>query len=342
MAAAVICVVNAHLTRPLATTGRRMLVLGAAGAAAGRKHDASAARPPRSSIGVAAGAAVRLALGTSAGLPTVADVAAALEDLGVAAHANSRRPSARSPACFVVHGREPDGSSLTIKVYGRDAYDNQMLEKLWRTLWYRDGGPAVSGLNRAKGAEREALLTLLAAQRRRADRRGRDGGSDGARRLAGRPARRRAGRSSRSPPAKIDDALLGRSWAAVRASSAAPTSPTATSARPRCTSTGRSVSLVDLGGGTVAPDIDDRLTDRAQLLATTAAVAGTERAVAAALAAVGREELDGAAAVPPARRLRAAPAAGAQGRRDRRRRRCASRRRAPPASRCPSWPSCGA
>ena len=33
--------------------------------------------------------------------------------------------------------------------------------------------------------------------------------------------------------------------------------------------------LVDLGGGAVAPSLDERLTDQAQLLATTAAVAGS-------------------------------------------------------------------
>ena len=51
------------------------------------------------------------------------------------------------------------------------------------------------------------------------------------------------------------------------------------------------VTLVDLGGGIVAPDHDERLTDRAQLLATTASVVGSDRAIAAAVAAIGTEEL---------------------------------------------------
>ena len=51
------------------------------------------------------------------------------------------------------------------------------------------------------------------------------------------------------------------------------------------------MSFVDLGGGTVAPDQDERLTDRAQLLATTATAAGTERAVAVAIAASGRDQV---------------------------------------------------
>ncbi|HET6174449.1 MAG TPA: lysylphosphatidylglycerol synthase domain-containing protein [Gaiellales bacterium] len=51
------------------------------------------------------------------------------------------------------------------------------------------------------------------------------------------------------------------------------------------------VALVDLGGGTVAPDQDRRLTDSGQLLATTASAAGTERAVAVAMEASGREQV---------------------------------------------------
>ena len=261
-------------------TGRRVLALGAAGALlAGTTSVGGTAAAIL--IGVAAGAAVRLALGTSAGLPTVADVAAALDDLGVAAQ--QLAPAERQVAgVFVVHGREPDGTPLTIKVYGRDAYDNQMLEKLWRRLWYRDGGLGRERPQPCQGRRARGAADAARAQRRGADRRGRDGGSDGARRLAGRAARRSAGRSTRSRPAEIDDALLGRSWDAVREARRRRTSPMATSAPPRCAATRESVSLVDLGGGTVAPDLHDRLTDRAQLLATTAAVAGPTAPIAAA------------------------------------------------------------
>ena len=84
MATAVISVVNANLTRPLASTGRRVLALGAAGALMdGRTTVGGTAAAVL--VGVTAGAAVRLALGTSAGLPTIGDVTAALDDLGVRA-----------------------------------------------------------------------------------------------------------------------------------------------------------------------------------------------------------------------------------------------------------------
>jgi hypothetical protein len=90
MAAAVICVVNANLTRRFAAAGRRILALGAV------------------LVDIAAGAAVRLALGTSAGFPTIGDVAAALDDLGVRA-TDLEAADRQTAGVFLVHGREPEG-----------------------------------------------------------------------------------------------------------------------------------------------------------------------------------------------------------------------------------------
>jgi uncharacterized membrane protein YbhN (UPF0104 family) len=289
MAAALIFVVNAHLTRPLASTGRRILALGAAGALL-QGSTTVGGTAAALLVGVAAGAAVRLALGTSAGLPTIADVAGALADLGVRA-ADFQVPERQTAGVFLVHAREPGGSALAIKVYGRDAYDNQRLEKLWRTIWYRDGGSSVSGLNRSQGAEREALVTLLA----------RNAGAPTAEVVtAGATTRgdslvvlRVSGTSLESiPPEQIDDAALRESWATVeRLGEANIAHGRISPAAVRIERGSGKVSFVDLGGGTVAPDQNDRLTDRAQLLATTAAAAGTDRAVSAALAAIGRDEV---------------------------------------------------
>ncbi len=62
---------------------------------------------------------------------------------------------------FVARGRDPDGDPLIVKVYGRDAYDNQLVEKLWRTVWYRDPGPGLRA-SRSQAVEHEAFVTLLA------------------------------------------------------------------------------------------------------------------------------------------------------------------------------------
>jgi uncharacterized membrane protein YbhN (UPF0104 family) len=166
-----------------------------------------------------------------------------------------------------------------------------MLERLWRAIWYRDGGSSVSGLNRSQGAEREALLTLLA----------RNAGAPTAEVVtAGATARgdsvlvlRVSGTLLESiPPEHVDDAALRESWSTVeRLGEANVAHGRISPASVRVDRSAGEVSLVDLGGGTVAPDQNDRLTDRAQLLATTAAAAGTERAVSVALAASGRDQV---------------------------------------------------
>jgi glycosyltransferase 2 family protein len=294
MAAAVICVVNANLTRPLAAKGRRVLALGAAGALLDGSTTVGGTAAAVLA-GVAAGAAVRLALGTSRGLPTIASVAGGLEDLGVEA-LDLEVAERQTAGVLRVHGRQPNGGSLTIKVYGRDAYDNQMLEKLWRAIWYREGGSSAGGPNRSRGAEREALLTLLA----------RNAGAPTAEVVAvGATARgdsllvlRVSGTPLESLPAgDLDDAVLRESWSTMeRLGGANLAHGHISPAALRVDGAARQVSIVELGGGKVAPSSDERQSDRAQLLATTAAVAGTDRAVAAASAGIGRE---GLAAVLP-------------------------------------------
>ncbi len=288
VAAAIIFVANAHLSRTFIAFGRWMLVLGACGAVL-QGDTTIGGTVAAVLIGLAAGAAVRLAVGTSAGLPSIEDIADALANLGVGAHglAADERQSA---GIYRAHATDASGGLLAIKVYGRDAYDNQMLAKFWRTLWYRDGGGA-HGLNRAQGPEREALLTLLAAH----------GGAPTAEVVTVGATRaedsllvlRVSGQTLEAlPPEAIDDALLRALWAAVDALGRANLAHGQINPASLRVSNG-AVAFVDLGSGIVAPSPDERLSDRAQLLGTTAAVAGTERAVVAAVDALGGEEVAG-------------------------------------------------
>ena len=113
-------------------------------------------------VGVVAAAVIRLALGTSAGHPETDGVLAAVQELGVTVE--TLEPAARQPAgVFVARGLAPDGSPLLVKVYGRDAYDAHLLERLWRTALYRDDGQRLR-LSRIEAVEHEALATLLARQ----------------------------------------------------------------------------------------------------------------------------------------------------------------------------------
>ena len=288
MAAAVTAVANAHLAHRARVTSRWLLGLGAAGAVlAGRTGVTGTAAAIL--IGLAAGAAIRLLLGTSAGRPSIEDVSAALTDFGIEAH-DLEPAEGQTAGAFLVRGRDAEDGELEIKVYGRDAYDNQLVAKAWRTLWYRDGGATI-GLSRAYPAEHEAFLTMLAREAGvptlEVVTAGLTAAADALLVL------RSAGRALGSlTEAELDDRLLHECWAVI-----------ATLGRARIyhghidPSTVRiadgAVVLGDFAGGTLAQDSEGVLIDQAQLLVATATVAGTERAVAAAVTGLGKDRVTG-------------------------------------------------
>lgn len=283
---AVVLVVGPHLVQPLQRFGRYLLLLGIAGALL------TEAAPPSAQlaaivVGVVAAASVRLALGTSAGYPRSSDVLAAVRELGV--RADHLEPAARQPAgVFLARGRDDDGRPLTVKVVGRDAYDTQLVEKAWRTIMYQGEGPRAR-ITRLEAVEHEALASMLAAR-------------------AGVPTREvvvaaesTAGdavlvfRDDSLPlgplvdPAEAD-ARLGEAWDALAALAGAGIAHHRIDPETVVLVGGRT-GLVDLDRATIAAPAEQLLLDRAQLLATGAALAGAERAVAAAAAALGTDDV---------------------------------------------------
>lgn len=280
--AAVALVIGPHLVRPLQRLGGWVLLLGGAGALLSQVASPSATLAAFA-VALAAATTTRLALGTSAGHPETEAVLASLAELGVAV--GELQPAARQPAgVFVARGVDLDGAHLLVKVYGRDAYDTQLLEKVWRTVFYSDDGPRAR-LSRIEAAEHEALVTLLAAQ-------------------AGVhvpgvvvAAESTAGdallvlRDQRQPldglPAdRLDDALLDEAWSAVAALGAARIAHHRIGPDTVALLDGQ-VGLVELDRATVAARSDQLLRDRAQLLGTTAALVGVDRAVASTRSALG-------------------------------------------------------
>ena len=113
-------------------------------------------------LGLAAGALVRLALGSAAGVPPTERVRAALASLGVTV--DSLRISDRQRmGSAEFFGDAADGSSIKVRVLGRDAQDTQRLARRWRLLAYRDP-PRSAPVGRLEQVEHEALATLMAAQ----------------------------------------------------------------------------------------------------------------------------------------------------------------------------------
>jgi len=284
-AGALILTVSPHLVRGLQRLGRWTLVAGVL--CSMLVHPAL----PNGSVAaflVAAIAAtgMRLVFGTSLGRPGLDDVALALRALGVSATELSA-PHRQVSGVFVVDAAA-DGVPLHVKIYGRDAYDTQLLATVWRTLWYEDAGRPL-GLGRTQAVEREALVTLLAARAGVATREVVVAGATPAGdallvlRGAARPL-------SWLDEGDVDDAVLARFWQALERLRAAnlvhrdvgPLSVGLVEGEP---------GFLDFGHAATTPTRDGMLTDSAQLLATTAATVGQERAVAAAIDALGKDEV---------------------------------------------------
>jgi uncharacterized membrane protein YbhN (UPF0104 family) len=278
VAAATVLAIAPHVVRPLQRLGRWVLVLGLVGAIFVE------VAPPSASlasflVAVIAASVVRLAFGTSAGQPESADVLAALAQLDLPMA--RLEPVARQPAgVFVARGEDATGRALLVKVYGRDAYDTQLLAKLGRALWYRDEGPRIR-LSRLAAVETEALVTLVAHQ-------------------AGVPAAEVIlaaeslhgdallvlHDSSRPLPGDIEDTHLASAWQTMEALRGARIAHLRIGP-DTLAGFGDRIGLVDFDHAQLAPDPERYLTDRAQLLATTAALVGPERAIAAAVQALG-------------------------------------------------------
>jgi glycosyltransferase 2 family protein len=287
-AAAVIVTASPHLVRPWRRVGRWVLgfgVLGTAVAGAGTPLGTVTAVL----IGVAAAAVVRLAGGTSGGRPGLDEVGVALAELGVPA-GHLEIAAHQAAGVFHVLGADDAGRPLLVKVYGRDAYDTQLVATLWRNAWYRGRGVPLR-LSRLEAAEHEAFVTLLA-------------------RSAGLPTlevvtaaatvdddallvlRGELTVLASLRPDQLDDRVLRGAWQALGCLNEAKI------AHQQIDSTalalvGGEVGLTDFGAASVAPDASQLLTDRAQLLATLAAAAGTERALGSAVDAVGEDGVAG-------------------------------------------------
>lgn len=158
---AMLAAASPHLVSPARKFDRWALALAALALVS-----LGASTPVGASAGllVAAGsaAAVHLVFGSSAGRPSLDDVRGALHELGVSAEVVGAAESQRR-GVFVVRAEGTDGTTLKVKVYGRDAQDSALVNRFWRTVWMRDPGSEV-GYRGLQQVEHEAFMTLLAQQ----------------------------------------------------------------------------------------------------------------------------------------------------------------------------------
>jgi uncharacterized membrane protein YbhN (UPF0104 family) len=287
LATAVVATASPHVSRPLRRIGRWVVGFGAVAAVA-----LGIALPlgilTGWAVGLAAAAATHLLLGSPGGRLSLEQVAAALRELGVETTGLRHAPlQARGVA--LVTGSGADGRPLLAKVYGRDAWDGQLIATIWSGLWYRDD-TRHSSVGRLEQVEHEAFVTLLAERAGVAVRPVIAAGTtdegdallvvDG----SGVPF---AGLDAD----RIDDALLRRLWGEVERLHALGVALGDLNGNGLVVRDDSAPALSDLRQASMAAGSAGMMTDRAQLLVTTALRVGQKRALAAASASIGADGL---------------------------------------------------
>ncbi len=112
-------------------------------------------------LGLGAGAIVRLAFGSAAGVPPTEHVRLGLASLGL--EVTDLALAGRQRVGYAEYvGRDAKGL-LKVRVLGRDAQDTQRLARRWRLLAYRDP-PRSAPVGRLEQVEHEGLALFMAAQ----------------------------------------------------------------------------------------------------------------------------------------------------------------------------------
>jgi uncharacterized protein (TIRG00374 family) len=287
IAVAIVVLASPHMSRPLRHVGRWVITLGSlAGIALGVTLPIGMAAGFL--IGIGSAAIVHLAVGSPGGRLTLEQVSDALGDLGVEAVGLHHEPLEPSGVALVGASTR-DGRSLLVKIYGRDAWDGQLLASTWSSLWTRGETPHW-GSGRLQQVEHEAFVTLLAER----------GGVPVLPVVAaGMAADKDAllvneitGRSFVNvPPEEVTEGLLGELWRAVLRLNELGVAHGQVDGYRLVVRPDGTPALGDFADATVTPTSNDLMVDRAQLLVTTALGVGTDRAIAAAAAALGPEGL---------------------------------------------------
>ena len=287
IATALIVTTSPHLGRPIRRFGRWVIALGGfAGIALGITLPLGVVTGL--SIGFGSAALVHLVFGSPGGLPSLDQVRAALEELGQTV-SNLRHATLQPRGVALLRGQDARGRALLVKVYGRDAWDGQLLTSTWSYLWYRDESPSIT-FSRRQQVEHEAFVTLLAER----------SGIPVLPVVAAGVAGARDGvlvieADARPLDEAIADGLLGglldRLWRAVTAMHEARIAHGSLDAQHVGVAADGSPRLADFQTSSSSATPQAVLADRAQLLVTTALIAGDDAAVRAALDAIGADGL---------------------------------------------------
>ena len=156
---AVLIVVGPHVTRPLRRFGW-FVIAATAIASVGLNYGTPSYTIGSFGVGLLAAGLLLMIEGSPRGYPDPEVVSAALARLGAPVQSLEVAPYQTWGVIRFV-GSDDEGKKVDIKVRGRDAYDSQLVAKLWHTLWYRETSRTVS-YSRLGAVEHEALITGMA------------------------------------------------------------------------------------------------------------------------------------------------------------------------------------
>ena len=113
-------------------------------------------------VGLLVAGLVLIVFRSPRGVPNRVDVQEAVEQLGIDVSglvvADQQSWGARQ-----FEGTSSGGEPISISIYGRDARDAQFVSRWWRSIWYRDSGPALT-TSRLHQVEHQALMTIDAGR----------------------------------------------------------------------------------------------------------------------------------------------------------------------------------
>ena len=286
VATAIIVTASPDLARPVRVIGRWLIGIGAVAAVA-----LGAALPIGIAagflIGFAAAASVHLLVGSPGGRLTLDQVTEVLKELGVDATATGDVPLQPRGVALTL-ASTPEGKPLLVKIFGRDAWDGQLVSAAWYAIWHK--GAKSVGAGRLQQVEHEAFLTLTAER----------GGVPVLSVIAAGEADQgdallvldASGRTMSSLDAdQVDNDLLRGSWEVLNGLHALGISHGRVSAETLIVRTDGSPALTDLSAARLAAPKGALHTDQAQLLVTAALAADTDQAVTAAADALGNDAL---------------------------------------------------
>lgn len=272
---AVVVTASPHLARWLRFWGRGLLLVGAAaGVVLG--VDLPIGATAGFLVGVASAALTHLILGSPGGRPTVPAVAEGLAELGI--EADTVDGSAMTLSGSVMFRAEGDRRGpLSVKAYGPDAWDGQLLTSTWNAL-IRTGHTLDVGAGRLQRAEHEALACLLAE---------RAGVPTLPVVAVGLTSEQDVLVVAEAPAAavlgpEVGDARIAEAWRAVGALGAAGMAHGAIGRDTVVLDRAGRVVLADFAAAVISADERALLLDQVRLLVTTALAAGPERALAVA------------------------------------------------------------